>query len=454
MDKLRWKIIRAAGCLFLLLGVFLFFPGQKAEATHSTFAAGDVFVSMQDGTVRWYHPNGTLNAILPTVVGGKAEGMGFDALGHLYVTHWTPGNNIEKFNTGGLLQGTFGSGYDCNPNSIVFDAAGNAYVGQKDCNADILKFNAAGTLQDTFDAAAEIRGTGWIDLASDGCTILYTSSGVRVKRYNVCADAQLTDFNALPLPGSPPPIGSGAGALGILPDGQVLVADDSVIVRLDTAGNQIQNYDVVGETDGWLGLDLVGDGTFWVTNFGSGNVYRIDIASGAVVASFNAGLAQNVKGVAVFRAPGAITRRGRMTGGGSIFTSIGDTGVPPGTRITHGFELHCDVNRKPNNLEINIHAGTGSRFHLEQLTFALCTDDPTIEPNPPAAPFDTYEGEGTGRYNGQPGATAEWIFTDAGEPGTSDRIKRLIIRDASGIVVLSIPEPGHALTFGNHQAHK
>lgn len=143
-----------------------------------------------------------------------------------------------------------------------------------------------------------------------------------------------------------------------------------------------------------------------------------------------------------------------MTGGGSIFTSIGDTGVPPGTRITHGFELHCDVNRKPNNLEINIHAGTGSRFHLEQLTFALCTDDPTIEPNPPAAPFDTYEGEGTGRYNGQPGATAEWIFTDAGEPGTSDRIKRLIIRDANSVVVLSIPEPGHALTFGNHQAHK
>jgi len=167
MDEVRWKIIRAAGCLFLLLGVFLFFPGQKAEATHGTFAAGDVFVSMQDGTVRWYHPNGTLNAILPTAVGGKAEGMGFDAFGNLYVTHWSPGNNIEKFNTGGLLQGAFGSGYDCNPNSIVFDAAGNAYVGQKDCNADILKFNAAGTLQDTFDAAAEIRGTGWIDLASE-----------------------------------------------------------------------------------------------------------------------------------------------------------------------------------------------------------------------------------------------------------------------------------------------
>ncbi|MBI4609188.1 MAG: hypothetical protein HY726_09275 [Candidatus Rokubacteria bacterium] len=140
---------------------------------------------------------------------------------------------------------------------------------------------------------------------------------------------------------------------------------------------------------------------------------------------------------------------GRMTGGGSVFT---DTGM----RVTHGFELHCDVNRKPNRLQVNWHPGgeASHRFHLQTLTFAQCTDDPTISPNPPAAPFDTYEGRGTGLVDGQPGATAEWVFTDAGEPGTSDRIRRLIIRDASGAVVLLIPEPGKTLTFGNHQAHK
>ena len=142
-----------------------------------------------------------------------------------------------------------------------------------------------------------------------------------------------------------------------------------------------------------------------------------------------------------------------MTGGGSIFTSS-PPDTPGGLRITHGFELHCNVNKKPNNLEINIHDSASSQFHLDNLTFANCTDDPTITPNPPNAPFDTYEGKGTGRYNRQPGATAEWIFTDAGEPGINDRIRKLIIRDNSGAVVLSVPDPGHTLTYGNHQAHK
>ncbi len=179
------------------------------------------------------------------------------------------------------------------------------------------------------------------------------------------------------------------------------------------------------------------------------------MATGAVVASFNTGTpGGTAKGIAVFRPaevtpPGQEIARGRMTGGGSVFT---DSGM----RVTHGFELHCDASRKPNNLEINWHpkGQASSRFHLLNLTFARCTDDPNISPRPPVAPFDTYEGIGTGSFNGQPGATAEWIFTDAGEPGTSDRIRRLIIRDAGGNVVLSIDDPGKTLTFGNHQAHK
>ena len=142
-----------------------------------------------------------------------------------------------------------------------------------------------------------------------------------------------------------------------------------------------------------------------------------------------------------------------MTGGGSIFTSS-PPDTPGGIRVTHGFELHCNVNRKPNNLEINWDGG--NQFHLENLTFANCTDDPTIATNPPNAPFDTYEGKGTGRFNRQPGFCAEWIFTDAGEPGINDRIKKLIIKDCTtGAAVLSVPGPdGHTLTYGNHQAHK
>ena len=130
-----------------------------------------------------------------------------------------------------------------------------------------------------------------------------------------------------------------------------------------------------------------------------------------------------------------------MTGGGSVFAL-------DGTRVTHGFELHCDANRNPNSLEIN---WNGNQFHLTDLVSATCIDDPGISPPPPAAPFDTYIGTGIGRYNGARGATIEWTFTDAGEPGTLDTAKYLI-RDSGGNVVLSVPATN--LTFGNHQAHR
>jgi hypothetical protein len=131
---------------------------------------------------------------------------------------------------------------------------------------------------------------------------------------------------------------------------------------------------------------------------------------------------------------------GRMTGGGSVFTSSG-------VRVTHGFELHCDVAQAPNNLEVNW--SNGNNFHLENLTSATCSDDPAIRPNPPPAGFDTYKGTGTGRYNGVAGATAEWTFTDAGEPGRNDTAK-IVIKNASNTVVLTV---SGKLKNGNQQAH-
>jgi hypothetical protein len=129
---------------------------------------------------------------------------------------------------------------------------------------------------------------------------------------------------------------------------------------------------------------------------------------------------------------------GRMTGGGTI----GDT------HAKHGFQLHCDVSKTPNNLEVNW--GKGNKFHLETLTSAICTHDPNISPNPPAAGFDTYIGEGVGRYNGVSGYTAKWTFTDAGEPGKND-FATIEIFDPSNVSVGTFT--GN-LKHGNHQAHK
>lgn len=134
-----------------------------------------------------------------------------------------------------------------------------------------------------------------------------------------------------------------------------------------------------------------------------------------------------------------LTNQGRMTGGGSVFDS--------NERITHGFTLQCDETNGPNNLEVNW--GKGNKFHLDSLTSATCANDPAIKPKPPSAGFDTYVGTGTGSVNGVSGATATWIFTDAGEPGKKDNAT-IVITDGSG-VVLSVSDN---LRNGNQQAHK
>jgi hypothetical protein len=130
---------------------------------------------------------------------------------------------------------------------------------------------------------------------------------------------------------------------------------------------------------------------------------------------------------------------GRMTGGGSVFTA-------DRTRVTHGFTLRCDPAAGPNSLEVN---WARNAFHLTRQTSAFCGDNPAIDPGRPSPGFDTYAGAGVGRLNGIDGATATWVFTDGGEPGTGDTA-RLVIRDPAGRVVLSVSDP---LDRGNQQAH-
>ncbi|NDZ13558.1 hypothetical protein C7T35_28555 [Variovorax sp. WS11] len=145
---------------------------------------------------------------------------------------------------------------------------------------------------------------------------------------------------------------------------------------------------------------------------------------------------------------------GRMTGGGSFFCPYyGGT-----QKVTHGFELHCGTGgafegadpAEPNNLEINFSGG--DNFHLTTLRKGLCSNDPAIDQTPPnSSLFDTFVGEGTGTFNGQP-AAINFTFVDAGEPGTLDTARVLITVGAS--TVLDCDDAAAPLTFGNHQAHK
>lgn len=116
---------------------------------------------------------------------------------------------------------------------------------------------------------------------------------------------------------------------------------------------------------------------------------------------------------------------GRMTGGGKLLQCTSDGSIcvdvtgatsPTSAGVTNGYELHCNGDL-PNELEINDHLSSSFHFHLEILQTANCFDD-GASPNPPAAGFDVFVGQGNGTWSdgsttGIP-ACAEWYFVDHG----------------------------------------
>jgi len=109
--------------------------------------------------------------------------------------------------------------------------------------------------------------------------------------------------------------------------------------------------------------------------------------------------------------------------------------------------MYCDL-REPNNLQVNW--PDGNKFHMPELIYAICTDDPKINQKLPVVPFDTFTCEGTGRFNGVEGATINFTFVDRGEPGKSDTVW-IQIFDKHEQEVLNVEG---SMEYGNLQAHK
>jgi hypothetical protein len=263
-------------------------PGGAQVATQSStaFGIGDVFVAVGDGKVQWRLPDGTLNTTLDTGLGGFTTGMAFDKLNNLYVTGFTAGA-ITRFDPTGSRVGTFGTGYNCNPESITFDAGQFMYVGQAGCSKDILRFNEAGSLVNSYDVPTGPVGSDWTDLSVDQCTMLYTSEGPSIRRFNVCTNAPMSDLTG---------VLSQAFALRIISGGQgILVADRTTIKLVDNfAGGRVTRIYDAPNQNCWFALNLDPDGdSFWSADFCSSMVFKFDIASGTVLQSFSTGTPSN-----------------------------------------------------------------------------------------------------------------------------------------------------------------
>jgi hypothetical protein len=258
------------------------------QAAGVAYTPGDVFAgSASGGKIKHFNSVGVLKDTLDT---GTAcfdlTGMAFDANNNLLATSYGC-TEVFKFDKMGNLVGPFGSGYSSHTESVTLNAAGHVFVGQADGTRKVVELDAAGTFVANHSPAPEFRGTDWIDLAADQCTLFYTSEGQHVKRFNVCNDTQLPDFATIPN------LSLTAYALRIRPNGDVVVATSAFsgnaeVVRFDKTGAVAQTYPVANEFLFAMNLDP-DNASFWTAGAFTGDIFRINIATGAQITNFSAG---------------------------------------------------------------------------------------------------------------------------------------------------------------------
>lgn len=123
-------------------------------------------------------------------------------------------------------------------------------------------------------------------LGADDRTVYYVSeAGRRLCRYDTETGRQLADLITFGEADAMRTYG-----LGLLPDGEVLMATGSGAVLLSPGGTILKRYEVPLD-GGWTRAKPALDGKhFYLSNFLHGVLQRRDIASGAVVSELNTGL--------------------------------------------------------------------------------------------------------------------------------------------------------------------
>jgi hypothetical protein len=263
--RITWSLLAVAA------GVLTFAAGSAFAAP---FTIGNVFAGVGLGKIREYTPTGTLVQTLDTLSNSYEDtGMCFDGntlTSNLRSTNFS-NNSMSRIPQTGPVQYPWGSGFSADPESCVVSVDPNTnqtvvYVGQADGSRDVLKFDLTGAPLASYNVATENRGSDWIDLAADKCTLFYTSEGEDIKRYNVCTSTQLSNFATVPL--------GECYALRIRANGEVMVACTNQVYRLSPAGTLLQTYPKpITESSILFALNLDPSGTsFWTAGYATGNI--------------------------------------------------------------------------------------------------------------------------------------------------------------------------------------
>ncbi len=348
-------------CLILLF-VSTLIAVQFAQS--QTFQVGDVFGSVGNSQVNWYHPDGTLVKTLITTPNtdssGFTTGMAFDKAGNLYVTNFTKGK-IAKLDNAGNFIGILPTAGLLAPESLVFDKAGNLYVGQAG-SKDILKLDGSGNLLSVFSTTNVDNfgtdGTDWIELGADQHTLLFTSEAPVIQSFDTVNNLQNPPFASLVSQQS-------AFALRLLPSGNLLVAHGSTVDMIDPTGTTVRTYDLGGGNSGLFGLNLDPDGIhFWTSDFHNGEIFQVRIDTGAVEKTIATGAFGGLFGVAVF---------GEQTAGAGGVTTTAFAAFKASLELRpahHEFELEGSFTLGKGN--------NGLNFAIDDLTMVIGTKTFTI----------------------------------------------------------------------------
>lgn len=250
--------------------------------------------SGQTSFVRRYTTSGVFVDGWPTRMqanfGAVATGFCRSPNGNVLSTRFSEGAGPVLMSVAGaVLDNGFGGliGAD---ESCAFDLTGNVWIGEAvptSASTAPLRYVAAdGRLLDQIEVPVGERGTDWIELDANQCTLYYTSEDGDVRRYDVCTRQPLPHFATGLTPR--------CYALRQLPNGELMVTCSEQIYRYAADGTLIRDYTKasLGENDaaGLYAVQLDPDGeTFWTGGALSGRVVRARIDTGAIVTSFTTG---------------------------------------------------------------------------------------------------------------------------------------------------------------------
>lgn len=268
----------AAGTRYLLIG----------KSTNLATPTGQI------SFVRRYTTTGIAvdgwNTLMPNGFPYFATGFCRAPDGDVLSTRFGPSQGVVRMTAAGAVRDADFGGLIGSDESCAFDLLGNVWVGEavpaSATSGPLHHMAGDGRLLETLQLPVGERGTDWIELDADQCTLYYTSEDSDVRRYDVCTRQPLAHFASV--------ADAPCYALRQLPNRELMITCRNHIYRYDPNGTLVREYsrESLGETDpdGLYAIHLDPDGqTFWTGGAISGRVVRARIDDGSVVTSFTTG---------------------------------------------------------------------------------------------------------------------------------------------------------------------